>query len=156
MGIEIERKFLINREKITKVLLSDGKEIQQGYLCDSPTVRIRLMGGEGFLTVKGPGLESRMEVEVKISFSDATALLSLCPKVLTKFRYLVTTVERGADRLPTSFSKWEIDYFPQLDLWLAELEGQTLDSHTKRPEWILREVTGDATYQNVNLIKRVP
>ena len=52
MGVEIERKFRVRAGWRPD---GAGEEIAQGYLCSVPerTVRVRLRGGRGYLTVKG-------------------------------------------------------------------------------------------------------
>ncbi|MBQ1855758.1 MAG: CYTH domain-containing protein, partial [Anaerovibrio sp.] len=80
MGIEIERKYLINKDKWQPK--DEGVSIRQGYLCTDKerTVRIRTKGKKAYLTIKGEneGI-SRMEMEYEIPFEDATKLLdNLC------------------------------------------------------------------------------
>ena len=54
MSLEIERKFLVRGG--FKEAASDALRITQGYLSSSPgrSVRVRLRGEQGFLTIKGP------------------------------------------------------------------------------------------------------
>ena len=79
----------------------------QGYICSQPgrTVRIRIRGEEGFLTIKGASDEkglSRYEFEQKIPLVDAERLLELCePGAIDKVRYLV----------PRGSHTWEVDVF---------------------------------------------
>ena len=51
MGQEIERKFLLVNDGWR--LLAEGELFQQGYICadSQKTVRIRLAGKKGFLTI---------------------------------------------------------------------------------------------------------
>ena len=76
MGVEIERKYLINEVKWQPI--DDGVNIRQGYLCTDKerTVRVRTKGNKGFLTIKGKteGV-SRLELEYEIPFEEATQLL---------------------------------------------------------------------------------
>ena len=53
MAIEIERKFLVSGDFLPEAVSST--RIVQGYICSQPgrTVRIRIRGEEGFLTIKG-------------------------------------------------------------------------------------------------------
>jgi CYTH domain-containing protein len=146
MPREIEHKFLIHPECLPK--LPAGERIIQGYLSTQPTVRVRLVSrgkkSAGFLTIKGPGFRSRAEYEYPIPPQDARELLKLCGHVkLEKIRY--------------KFDGWEIDRFlgAHKGLWLAEFELK----HTRQklpplPDWIDREVTGDARYSNSNLALR--
>ena len=81
MAIEIERKFLVSGDFLPEAVSST--RIVQGYICSQPgrTVRIRIRGEEGFLTIKGASDEkglSRYEFEQKIPLVDAERLLELC------------------------------------------------------------------------------
>ena len=89
MAIEIERKFLVKGDFSKQV--SKSERIVQGYICSQPgrTVRIRIRGEEGFLTIKGASDEnglSRYEFEQKIPPADAEELLKLCePGIIDKY-----------------------------------------------------------------------
>ena len=81
MALEIERKFLVNPEKLPAQILTSGEKISQGYLCIEParTVRVRIKGSQGFLTIKGITVGiTRQEFEYPIPFEDAQELLKLC------------------------------------------------------------------------------
>ena len=58
MAQEIERKFLVKGDY--KGLVTKETRITLGYLSSVPerTVRIRITGDKGFLTIKGIGSES--------------------------------------------------------------------------------------------------
>ena len=146
MAKEIERKFLV---KDSWQPQADGIKIAQGYLSTEPerTVRVRIKGGRGYLTIKGRnhGL-SRDEFEYEIPLRDAEELLKLAiPPLLSKTRY----VERHGD------STWEIDVFAgeNQGLVVAEIELPHEQADFFRPEWLGREVSGDVRYYNANLIK---
>ena len=84
MAIEIERKFLVSGDFLPEAVSST--RIVQGYICSQPgrTVRIRIRGEEGFLTIKGASDEkglSRYEFEQKIPLVDAERLLELASRV---------------------------------------------------------------------------
>jgi CYTH domain-containing protein len=57
--IEIERKFLVLSNDFIKDSFTQNR-IVQGYLNSDPerTVRIRIKGNKGFITIKGKGNES--------------------------------------------------------------------------------------------------
>jgi adenylate cyclase len=93
MSQEIERKFLVIGE--FKSLAKERYRIAQGYLSSVPerTVRIRIKGEKGFITIKGKssvsGL-SRYEWEKEIPLLEAQELLTLCETgTIDKTRYLV-------------------------------------------------------------------
>ena len=146
MAQEIERKFLV---KAGWQPQSQGEKIAQGYLSTVPerTVRVRIRGGQGFLTVKGKNKGiSRAEFEYEIPLADAEAMLELAEQpVLTKTRYR----EKYGDAV------WEIDVFAGENdgLVVAEIELPAEDSEFCRPDWLGEEVSGDVRYYNANLIK---
>ena len=92
--IEIERKFLVNSNSY-RTEASSVITITQGYLNSDPdrSVRVRLSGQTGFLTVKGKSSSSglsRFEWEKELSKTDAEALLKLCENtIISKTRYNV-------------------------------------------------------------------
>ena len=91
---EIERKFLIKNDGYKTEAFSE-KRIVQGFLNTHPerTVRIRIKGEKGFLTIKGRSNKTgttRFEWEKEIPVPEAEALLNLCEKgVIEKTRYEV-------------------------------------------------------------------
>ena len=102
MALEIERKFLVDKRKLHKLNFFSEELIEQGYLSQNPTVRVRMTETQGFLTIKSStkGI-SRQEFEYEIPVSDAEELLKLCGrKVLRKYR---RKVEYGGH-------VWEIDF----------------------------------------------
>ena len=64
MGVEIERKFKVRGDFRPS---GSGTEIAQGYLSRDPkrTVRVRIAGSRGFLTIKGENRAGRRwEIDV--------------------------------------------------------------------------------------------
>ena len=53
-GLEIERKFLVRKDRDWKRLASSCSHIQQGYFAALNTVRVRIRDDKGYLTIKGP------------------------------------------------------------------------------------------------------
>ena len=149
MATEIERKFLVTGDFSRQVI--SAQRIVQGYICSQPgrTVRVRIRGEEGFLTIKGASDEkglSRYEFEQKIPLADAEELLKLCePGAIDKMRNLV----------PAGKHTWEIDVFHgEMEvLILAEIELASEDEPFERPDWIGQEVSGDRRYYNSMLTK---
>lgn len=141
MATEIERKFLLASDS-WRGQIGQSIRIAQGYLATDPTVRVRIKGETGFLTIKGKSLDgiSRSEFEYPIPVADALELLKLCPKVLDKTRHLVNF---------GGFT-WEIDEFhgENAGLIVAELELPAVDTPYSRPDWLGEEVTGDVRYYN--------
>ncbi|MGM0738186.1 MAG: CYTH domain-containing protein, partial [Bacteroidota bacterium] len=126
--------------------------IRQGYLSLLPerTVRVRVMGDKGFLTIKGiadaSGV-SRYEWEHEIPVDEAEKLLSICePGFIDKTRYFVKQGD----------CTYEVDEFhgDNKGLVIAEVELQSVDEHFEKPDWLGEEVTGDARYYNSSLIRK--
>jgi len=148
MGIEIERKFLIDRDKIGT--LENGHQIKQGYIqtIDHTTVRVRIRDKDAFLTIKGKSKgATRLEFEYPIPLNDANEMLKkLCStSVIDKTRYLVKHEEHV----------WEVDIFKGSNqgLIVAEIELESEDETFTLPNWITKEVTDDKRYFNSNLIE---
>ena len=145
MGVEIERKFLVQTALLPA--LPAGDELVQGYLSTDPTVRVRLVsrpGGSehGELTIKGRGLLTRAEFNYPVPPADARALLALCSTSLRKLR--------------RRLGRWELDHFPDHGLWLAEIELASEGEEFARPPWLGEEVTEDPQYSNSRLARPRP
>ena len=149
MAIEIERKFLVQGDYKSQAVSS--ARIMQGYISASPerSVRIRIRGNEGFLTIKGASDASglnRYEFEQKLTLPDAEALMKLClPGVIHKIRYLI----------PAGAHTWEVDEFldDNAGLVMAEIELQHENDTFPKPDWLGEEVTGDVRFYNAMLSK---
>ena len=149
--IEIERKFLTTSDAFKKEATRSFR-IKQGFLNTDPerTVRVRLKGENGFLTVKGKSTEdglSRFEWEKSISKTDAEALLLLCEKgVIDKIRY---EIDYGNHT-------FEVDEFfgDNEGLIIAEVELNHPTEIFKKPQWLGEEVTGQKQYYNSQLSKQ--
>lgn len=146
MGKEIERKYLVKDDSYLS-MASGSVEIVQGYLsvAADATVRVRLWGSEGWLTVKSRNRGAvRGEWEYAVPEDDAREMLVLCgDRVLEKTRYKVAYAGRI----------WEVDVFHgrHAGLVLAEVELETESQTYELPPFVGREVTGDPRYYNSNL-----
>ncbi len=148
MAKEIERKFLVQND--TWRTLAEGRHYCQGYIPTQgkQTVRVRMIGDQGYLTLKGPAKGiSRSEFEYKIPLADAQAILTeLCQQpFIEKYRY----------RIPMGDVVWEVDEFlgENQGLILAEVELTEADQIVELPPWIGQEVTGEPRYYNASLVK---
>ena len=149
MGKEIERKFLVKGD--FKPFVSKQTRIVQGYLSSVPerTVRVRIKGDKGYITIKGIGNASgasRFEWEKEVPVNEIEDLLKICePGVIDKTRYLV---KAG----PHTF---EVDEFhaENKGLVLAEIELGSEAEAFQKPAWLGEEVTGDTRYYNSMLMK---
>ena len=146
--IEIERKFLVLSHDFINESFTQNR-IVQGYLNSNPerTVRIRIKGDKGFLTIKGKGNESgttRLEWETEIPLGEAEKLLLLCENgVIEKVRYEIKVGKHV----------FEVDVFSggNEGLVMAEVELQSEDESFEKPIWIGKEVTNDVKYYNAYL-----
>ena len=146
---EIERKFLV-KDKSFKAGCFKKERIIQGFLSSVPerTVRVRLTGSKGFLTVKGIGNDAgttRFEWEKELSPTEAKALLKLCePGIIDKTRYYYS----AGDHI------FEIDVFEadNKGLIIAEIELKNENEAFIKPAWLGEEVTGDIKYYNASLV----
>ncbi|MCK9324750.1 MAG: CYTH domain-containing protein [Bacteroidales bacterium] len=149
MAQEIERKFLVSGDFKNEVMKST--RITQGYLSSIPerTVRVRIKGDKGFITIKGIGSASgasRYEWEKEIPVRDVEELLRICePGVIDKTRHLVKVGNHT----------FEVDEFygDNDGLIIAEVELASEDEAFQKPEWLGNEVTGDVRYFNSMLMK---
>ena len=148
MAKEIERKFLLKNDN-WKTQFSSRKIIKQGYLSTQKerTVRVRILGEKGFLTIKGETVGmTRLEFEYEIPVQEANELLELCKKpLIEKERFIVLIGKLN----------WEIDIFEgdNKGLNLAEVELEDESQKVEIPDWIGEEVTFDPRYFNSNLVK---
>ena len=149
MAQEIEKKFLVAGE--FKESAKKATRITQGYLSSVPegTVRVRVKGEKGYITVKGIGNDSgasRFEWEKEIPVEDVRDLLKICePGVIDKTRYLVDC----------DGHTFEVDEFygDNEGLVVAEVELGDENEAFTRPSWLGEEVTGDKKYYNSMLMK---
>ena len=145
MGIEIERKFLVRNDDWRA--LGVPIHYEQGYLVadGERTIRVRIAGKKGFLTIKGKSQGiSRKEYEYQVPVDEALEILELCSfPVIRKYRTRV--LYKG--------KIWEVDEFEgeNKGLIMAEIELKSEDETFSVPPWIGQEVTGDIRYYNSRL-----
>jgi len=98
------------------------------------------------------------ETEVELTESDFIKNLSKCflskadSKKITKVRHIFPHNEHNL--------KWEIDYFPDRDLVIAEIEIPSVDYELNIPEFILNncvaEVTHEKEFSNRSIANKIP
>ena len=145
MGNEIERKFLVTdgwRQQVHHSVVC-----RQGYLSTAPerTVRVRIMGDNAFLTIKGQTRGySRHEFEYPIPVADAQELLQMAVHPL---------VEKIRHYVQYAGMLWEIDEFSgdNAGLVVAEIELEEEAQSFHSPPWLGQEVTEDKRYYNASL-----
>jgi len=150
MGIEIERKFLVDGDD-WKAVAGTGLDCKQGYLSAEQagnTIRVRIMGEQAYLTIKGAtsGI-TRSEFEYEIPVPDAAKILELYGGVVVeKVRYLI---EHGG-------MVWELDVFSGANegLVMAEIELESEEQEFDLPDWAGKEVSVDPRYYNACLARQ--
>lgn len=147
MGMEIERKFLVDHEKWGQVQKPEGTHYRQGYILsnEKQTVRVRISDKKGYINLKSKVSEvSRKEYEYEIPLEDGIEILNEFTKHGTgKTRY----------RIPFEGKTWEVDVFEgdNKGLIVAELELQSENEEFRKPDWVTTEVTDDGRYTNSSL-----
>ena len=142
---EIERKYLI--KQVPENLASyPFHEIEQGYLCTEPVVRIRRQDEAYYLTYKSTGLMVREEYNLPLTKESYFHLREkIDGRLISKRRYLI----------PLDPYTIELDVFrsPQNDLILAEVEFPSEEEALAfiPPEWFGEDVTNSPLYHNSHL-----
>ena len=145
--MEIERKYLVgslpeNLDAFPHV------EIEQGYLCTSPTLRIRRMGDSFILTVKEKvhSLTSAIvnrEEEFFLSSESYARLRGKCEGIM---------VEKTRYRIPVGKYTAELDIFHgrHEGLLLVEVEFPSVEAANAftPPAWFGQDVSNDSRYRN--------
>ena len=151
MAIEIERKFLVHKERLPR--LDGGIRLRQGYLqAESPQVRFRIIDDQVILTVKTLRKDgSRFEFELvkeKVPAEEQTALEELA---------IYPLVEKVRYRIPFAGLVWEVDLYQGANLGLitVDVELPALDYPLVFPDWVNAgaEVTADPRYFNSYLAR---
>lgn len=142
MPLEIERKFLVDKNKWSPN--SQGTTMIQAYLglAPYPTVRIRIAGEKAFLTIKGRSETiARPEFEYEIPIVDAQEMLNMA---------ISSPVEKVRYEIQHKGFTWEVDVFSGKNsgLIMAEIELSSESQDFPFPDWLLDEVSYDGRYYN--------
>ena len=162
VGVEIERKYIIEMPDIEAISMHEGyteSEIVQTYLYSAPGVtrRVRKRSFDDvtkYYETRKTRIDrmSSIEEEGEISESEYDSMLSLIKegtRPILKKRY--TFIYKS--------QVFEIDIYPE---WqrsaIMETELTSRDDNPEMPEFIkiLREVTGDNTYSNASMSRAFP
>lgn len=146
-SFEIERKYLVHAlpENLNSY---PYHEIEQGYLCTEPVVRIRRQDDDYYLTYKSKGLMIREEYNLPLTAESYAHLKTkIDGRLISKRRYLI----------PFAQSTIELDIFtsPKKDLVLAEVEFPSEEAALafRAPDWFGEDVTNSSRYHNSSLSK---
>ncbi len=150
MGVEIERKFLIDKARFEAAAAGIAPvKMIQGYMARTGrvTARVRVAGRYAYLTVKGAikGL-SRSEYEYEIPVSDAEKMIA---------EFCDGTVEKKRYEVPFAGRIWEVDVFEGANagLAVAEVELESESDQVELPDFVTEEITGERRYYNGSLIE---
>lgn len=165
-NMEIEKKFLLKGNPFDLEKFQ-YHYIEQGYLCQSPVVRIRRSDDEYYMTYKGKGMMARTEYNLPLT---KKAYEHLIPKadgnIIKKTRYIIPlninddmfpqiphdTLCKLANEIKLNIELDVFDY--PANLIMAEIEFPNLElaEHFNMPDYFSQEVTNDPKYHNVNMI----
>jgi adenylate cyclase len=147
MGLEIERKFLVDHKKWEQVEKPIGIPYKQGYMLqdNQHTIRVRVSDRKGYLNFKNKvsGV-SRKEYEYEIPLDEGLEILNAFTTNGTeKMRYII----------PFKGKTWEVDVFSgdNAGLIVAEIELKNESEEFEKPDWVTTEVTYDGRYTNASL-----
>ncbi|MBO4391658.1 MAG: CYTH domain-containing protein [Lachnospiraceae bacterium] len=143
--MEIERKFLI-RQLPENYKSFPHKELEQGYLCTDPVMRVRREGDTWYMTYKGRGLLSHEEYNLPLTREGYEHLIKKADGIIiTKTRYLI----------PCPPYMIELDEFHGVYEGLIFAEVEFPDEEAAHafcpPEWLGEDVTYNNCYYNSNM-----
>lgn len=143
--MEIERKYLIDLDNVPFNKEDfPCRQIEQGYLCTSPVVRIRRDNDSCFLTYKSKGLMVREEYNLPLTESGYLHLREKVDgRLITKKRYVIPLW----DGLALELDIFEGDLAP-LVLGEVEFPDEASANAFTPPDWFGEDVTLSAVYHN--------
>ncbi len=149
MGIEIERRFLVENEDWKDQVIR-SESFSQAYLnscVDEWATRVRVIDNNtGYITLKSSlnGLIN-YEFEYSIPRKDAIELIQLSKYKITKIRY----------QLQINKKNWVVDVFEESNssLKIAEIELKSESEEIQVPSWCGKEITGIKSLSNASLAK---
>lgn len=149
--MEIEKKFLL-RQMPDHLESYRKKEVEQGYLCVSPVVRIRKSNDNYILTYKGKWgtedihLDASVNQEMEMPLT-REAYLHMRKKIdghlISKTRYLIPLPDGHTGELDVFHGRLEGLYFIEVEF--ADAEDA---EHFKQPDWFGENVSKDERYTN--------
>ncbi len=170
--MEIERKYLIDTPPVD-YRSWPFHQIEQAYLCTSPTVRVRREDDTCYMTYKSSGLLAREEYNLPLTKEAYDHLLAKADgRVLTKKRYLLPLQKAYgaardansgivADAAKPGAATDAADLTVEMDVFEGVYKGLILaevefpDEETALsfvpPEWFGRDVTFTGEYSNSRL-----
>lgn len=147
--MEIERKYLIDRMP-ENLNIVKTREIEQGYLCTEPVIRIRRDNDKYELTYKSKGLIVREEYNLPLTKEAYGHLRTkIDGRLIAKTRHEIPL----EDALVIELDIFHGELAP---LILAEVEFPTEEKANAftPPEWFGTDVTFSSEYHNSTLSKK--
>ena len=147
MGIEIERRFLVENEDWKSQVLQ-FETLSQAYLnssVDEWSTRVRIINNEkGYITLKSSLNRCiNYEFEYSIPIKDACELIKLSKYKITKTRFYLNINNQN----------WVVDLFDgsNSSLMIAEIELNSESEEIHVPSWCGLEITGIKSLSNASL-----
>ena len=162
--MEIERKFLVDGKDLPNNYKAyPSRELEQGYIATSPSIRIRRDDDRYIFTCKGKWLLKREEFDLLLTKEEFDHLKTKIEgNWIKKRRYFLPvhpdgTVEK--DPLAAAELTIELDIFdaPFAPLIYAEVEFSTEEEANSfiPPKWFGKDVTLIPEYQNSALSQKL-
>lgn len=150
MGKEIEYKFLVDKKQWEVLEKPLPVLIIQSYLQRETdrTVRIRVKGDKGFVTIKGAtkGV-TRAEFEYEIPVHEVEEMIQT---------FQLSHIRKQRYEIMVDQHLWEVDVFEGAlsGLILAEVEVSQEGENFTKPAWVTEDVSMDPQYYNAVLIQQ--
>lgn len=156
--MEIEKKYLVS-ELPNNIDSYQKKEIEQGYLCTKPVVRIRKSNEDYYLTYKSPFHDvSKNHMDHKVLVNNEIEMpltkeayehmkLKADHNIIRKTRYLIP-LENGL------LGEFDVFHDNLEGLYFIEVEFPSEEAANTfcPPSWFLKDVTSDKRFRNNYLI----
>lgn len=162
-GMEMERKFLLRMPDEALLRSMPGCEIWeicQIYLtsgtdgCTRRLRRVRTAGEERFIRT-----EKRRVSDISCHEREEEISAEVYEQLLRERDPALRPIEKTRYRIPYAGQLLEIDVYSfWRDRATLEIELEREDQPLRLPQWldVLREVTGEAAYRNVQLARALP
>jgi len=144
--MEIERKFLLPSLP-NQLAQYEHAEIEQAYICVDPTIRLRRLNNEYYLTVKQAGLLAREGMEFAVTEKQYRHLWEkIETNILRKTRVYIP-IHDGLT------AEADIYHGALQGLMTVEVEFESIEQANcfNPPNWFGTDVTKDPNYSNSSL-----
>lgn len=152
MALEIERRFLVDKNKLPDLLQFDKMQIKQGYLSQPggrSVIRARVIttsnSETSVITIKtfvSPGVSNEFEYEIPVA--DAKTMLESTEYIVEKTRYKIPLNDALCIELDIFENKLN-------GIVIAEIELDSLDEEFIIPEYLTKEITSIKGLSNFDM-----